>query len=263
MFLGSRPYSRCQCSQPVDLTLQGRLRHRVDEHPFGARRGQGAALRRPAGLEDHRGPLRRRLPLGEPGHPEVAAVVVDVVDAGGVDVDPPLGVADDGVVVPGVLPELVADLEVLGGHVVALVMGGLLAGAEVAGSAVGVGGDQVPAHAAAGEVVEAREAPGHRVRVVVGGRARDAEAQVAGHARHRRDDEERVDQGDLGGVGERADGLALVDVVVAGMVGEEDAVEAGRLQQLRVLGPEAQVPVAVPAVVARAARGRRTGGSGP
>ena len=135
---------------------------------------------RPAGLEDHRGPLRGGLPLGEPGHGEVLAVVVDVVDAGGVDVDPALAVADDGVVLPGVLPQLVADLEVLGGHVVALVVRGLLAGAEVAGGAVGVGGDQVPADAAAGEVVEAREAPGHCVRVLVGGRARDARSPGGG-----------------------------------------------------------------------------------
>src|SRR3954447_23525208 len=57
----------------------------------------------------------------------------------------------------------------------------------------------------------------------------------------------------------------LVDVVVARVVGEEDAVEAARLQQLGVLGPEAQVLVAVPTVVGvapEAGGARREGGGG-
>jgi hypothetical protein len=113
---------------------------------------------------------------GEAGDGEVLAVVVDVVHPAGVGVQAAVGVADDGVVLPGPFPEFVADLEVFGGHVVAFVVRNLLSGAEVAGGAVGVGGDQVPADPAVGEVVEGAEFAGQGVGVLVGGGPGEAEA---------------------------------------------------------------------------------------
>ena len=153
---------------------------------------QGAALGGAAGLEDHRGALRGRLAQREAGHGEVLARVLDVVHPARIDVHAALGVADDGVVLPGALPQLVADLEVLGGHVVPLVVRNLLSGTEIAGGAVGVGGDQVPADAAVGEVVEGAELAGQRVRVLVRGRPGQPESEVLRHRGHRGDGHERV-----------------------------------------------------------------------
>ena len=149
-------------------------------------------LGRAAGQEDHRGALRGGLAQPEPGNGEILALVVDVVHAAGIDVHPGLPVDDDGVVLPRSLPQLVADLEVLRGDVVPLVVRNLLPGTEVAGGAVGVGGDQVPADAAVGQVVQGAVLAGQCVGVLVGGRPGHPEAQVLGDCGHPGDEQQRV-----------------------------------------------------------------------
>ena len=64
-------------------------------------------------------------------------------------------------------------------------------------------------------------------------------------------------RGNLCGIGQRGVGASLVDVVVADVVGEEDAVEAALLEQLGVVGPVAQVLVARALIVLVAPEPRR------
>ena len=63
-------------------------------------------------------------------------------------------------------------------------MRGLSAEANILGTAVQIRGDDVPAGAALGEVVQRREAAGEGVGVLEGQRGGKAEAEMFGHQRH-------------------------------------------------------------------------------
>ena len=125
-------------------------------------------------------------------HAEVRAGVPDVVDLVGVGEHAALAVADDRVVLPGAFPQLVEHLEVLVGVVVAGVVRGLVGLAHVARRGGQIAGDDVPADAAVGEVVQRRHPPGERVRMLEPGPGGDAEAEVLGHQRHGRHQQQRV-----------------------------------------------------------------------
>jgi hypothetical protein len=83
-------------------------------------------------------PLRGGLAKVETGNGEVFACVIDRVDLGRVDVGRARRVADHSVLFEGRFPELVHDVHVLIGHVVALGRGELLNFAHVAGGCLGV-----------------------------------------------------------------------------------------------------------------------------
>ena len=205
-----------------------------------------AANRTPRGddarLVDHRGALRRRLAQVDAGHAEVRAVVADVVHLVRVGEDAALAVADHGVVLPGAFPQLVEHLEVLVGVVVAVVVRGLVGLAHVARRRGQVAGDDVPADAAVGQVVERRHAARERIGVLEAGAGGDAEAEVLGDQRHRRHQQQRVVDRDLGGLADRGLVAGAVDVVGAEHVGDEQAVEAAALEQLGQLGPVGRGP---------------------
>ncbi len=148
----------------ADDLFEDLLGRRRGEDRLGVLGGELAAAGGGARLVDHRRALWRGLAEVDPGDLEELALVGDPVDLRGVGEDPGGAVADDGVVLPAALPELVTDLEVLVGDVVAVVVGHLGGLAEVAGAAVEVGGDDVPADAAVGEVVERRHPGGRRGR---------------------------------------------------------------------------------------------------
>src|SRR5262249_58794922 len=78
-------------------------------------------------------------------------------------------VAQDGVVLPASLPQLVDYLHIFLGDLVAQVMGALPLEAGALGGAVEIAGDDVPADAALGQVVERRHAAGGRIGGRVGG----------------------------------------------------------------------------------------------
>ena len=82
-----------------------------------------------------------------------------------------------------------------------------------------------------------------------GGAGGDAEAEVLGHQRHRRDQEDGVVHRHLRAVADGGLVAAAVDVVGAEHVGDEDAVEGAALQQLGQLGPVGEVLVAPGLVV--------------
>jgi hypothetical protein len=146
------------------------------------------------------------------------------------------GVADDGTVLPAVLPQRAGHRHVLVGPVVAGVV------VEMLAQPVGVGraqvrGDDVPADPAAGEVVQRAEQPGALVRGVVGGGVGDREAEVLGHRRERRQQQDRVDGRDLHRVPHGRLPGRPVGVVDTVDVGEEQRVDPGRLQPLGDLSP--------------------------
>ena len=91
-----------------------------------------------------------------PEHVEIFSVMPNLVDLGGVGVDVALGVTDDRVLLPTLLPQLVHDFHVFVGAVVAFVVRKYLAQSILLG--VGqVRGDDVPSHASLGQMVERGE----------------------------------------------------------------------------------------------------------
>ncbi|MCY1302354.1 hypothetical protein D9M70_520050 [compost metagenome] len=121
------------------------------------------------------------------GDGEVAAAVIDRVHLVGMGEDAGCTVADDGTVLPAAFPELVADLQIFLCEIIAVVMARLLRLADIEGATVQVGGDDVPADAPFGQMIECRDAAGEGVGMVEGKRRRQAETQMfrfMGHRRH-------------------------------------------------------------------------------
>ncbi|MNZ93852.1 hypothetical protein D3C78_1129430 [compost metagenome] len=172
---------------------------------------------------------------------EELAMVTDLVHLARLRVDASLAVGQHGVVFPAAFPELVEHIEVFVGAVVAAVVFDLLPLAQGLGGAFQIAGDDVPADAPLAQVIEGGDAPGERVGRLVGEVGGDAEAQVPGGPGHGRDQHERVVHRQLDGfLGGELDAV-LVDVVDAEDIGEEQAVEQPAFQQLRQLGPVAQL----------------------
>ena len=141
-----------------------------------------------------------------------------------------LAVVDHRAVVPRALPQLVEHVEVLVGVLVAQVVRDLALEPEVVGGVRQVRGDDVPADAALGEVVERRHPARERERRLVGGRERHAEAEALGDRGHRRDEQQRVEVRALQSLAQRRLRAAAEHVVRADHVGEEDAVESAVLE---------------------------------
>ena len=154
---------------------------------------------------------------------------------------------------PGALPELVEHLEIFLGIVVAPVMRGQRRVAPAPVGAVEIAGHDVPADAAARQVVERRDPAGEGVGRLVVHVDGDAEAEILGHCRHRRDQHHRVVHRQLHRLARGHVDAAAVDVVDPDDVGDEDAVEEPALQELRLLGPVAE----------RVVVGRAVAGVGP
>ena len=157
----------------VDLGLGG------EHHVGGARRELAPGLRR-AGLRHHRPALRRAGDVERSLDLEVLADVVEEVDLVAVHVDAALLVAQQAAVFPAV-PQADHDLVEFGGALVALGVRQMLVEAEILRLVLDLRRHQVPAGAAAADMVDRGEAAGDVVGLVVGrGRRRD-EADPAGH----------------------------------------------------------------------------------
>ena len=107
---------------------------------------------------------------------------------------------------------------------------------------VGVrGGDDVPAGAAAAEMVERGEAPGDVIGRVESGRGGGDEADMLGRARERREERERLEGG------HRVAALQGLDrhVEHRQMVGHEEGVELARLQLLRQALQQREVEIRI------------------
>ena len=165
--------------------------------------------------------------------------------AGRVGVDSARRVADDGAVLPRVLPELVDHIHIFVGAVIALVVREVVFKPEIVERVLQVRGHDIPGDAPIGQVVQRREQLGGVIGREIGRAVGAGEAQVARRRRHGGDDQGRVVAGDLHRLLDRGVGRALVDVVGAVHVGQEQGVEKAALKRARQLGPVVDVAIAV------------------
>lgn len=136
--------------------------------------------------------------------------------------------------------------------VVARIVRGLIGLAHVARRRRQIAGDDVPADAAVGEMVERRHAPRERIWVLEARARRDAEAEMLRHQRHRRHQQHRIADRDLGSLADGGLVARAVHVVCAEHVGDEQTVKAAAFQQFCQLSPVGDVLVA-PGLILRAA----------
>ncbi|GAA0544539.1 hypothetical protein GCM10010390_53340 [Streptomyces mordarskii] len=186
-----------------------------------------------AGLDEQWVTLRRSLDVERAGHLEVAALVVEPVQAGGVGVAAGGPVRDDSLGLPAV-PQGLGDLQELVGAGVALGVAGAVVEAEVGGLDGPGRGDDVPAGPAAADVVDGREPAGEVVRLVVRRRHGRDEADPAGRLGQRGEQRQRLELA-------RRPELAGTDE--GRVVREEQRVELGILGELCQLDPVPQVEV--------------------
>ena len=185
-------------------------------------------------------PCTGRAMFKRAAHLEIFPLVVEHMHLLGVEIDAAVDVTDEGVVGETV-PQPGDHVVELARPVVALVMLHLLVEAEIQ-RRVGVrGGDDVPAGAAAAEMVERGEAPGDVIGRVESGRGGGDEADMLGRARERREERERLEGG------HRVAALQGLDrhVEHRQMVGHEEGVELARLQLLRQALQQREVEVRV------------------
>ena len=82
------------------------------------------------------------------------SLMADVMHLVGIGEDTTRGIADNGVILPGALPELVEHLQVLVGVVIAGIVRGLVGLSHVARRSGQIPRDHVPSDPASGEVIE-------------------------------------------------------------------------------------------------------------
>ena len=124
--LPSRPAFRGELTNASDARRDHLGRGSRHEDAFGMLCGELAAARRGAGLIQHRRALRRRLAEMNRIQAVIFALVPDAVHLGRIGEDAARAIAQRRVVVPAPLPELVDDLHIFVGDVVAVVVRGLL-----------------------------------------------------------------------------------------------------------------------------------------
>src|SRR5262249_27021708 len=141
------------------------LRGRIDDVGGGGRKGQ--AFVGGAGLKDHRMALGRAWDVQRPAHGEVLSSVVEDVQLLPVEISARSLATDEGVSVPAV-PQSPHDGYEFARPFVAVGVIGIAVATEIAGLAISEGGDDIPAGAAAAQMVQRREFPSHMVWLVVG-----------------------------------------------------------------------------------------------
>ena len=208
------------------------------EDQFRPARGEFAAASRGARLDDDRTPLRRSRDGERSARGEEAPDVVEFAHFVGIGEHPGRTIVHDRVRVPGV-PQPADHVEEFVGAVVALVVTEMGVHAEVLGLAVVDRGHHVPGRAAAGEVVEGGEGPGHVEGRVVGRGVGRAQPDPRGRLRQHAQDHAEVEFDRSRAVAHRLGHRARVDAGHGESVVEEHQVEAALLElpsDLRVIG---------------------------
>lgn len=173
----------------------------------------------------------------------VRALMIDAMNFCGVGKDAALAVPQHGVVLPAAFPELVDDLHVFVGDLVAVVVPGLLVLAGAARGTVEVAGDDVPADAALGEVIERRHPPRERVGRLEGQIAGDAEAEILRHRCHCGEQQQRLVRRRLCRIAQRSVRAVAIDVVDPEHVGQKQPVETATLQRFGKIDPVGQAVI--------------------
>ena len=183
---------------------------------------------RGAGLDDDRPALHRPRDVERPAHREMLALVVEHMQLRRIEIEPALGVADEGVVGKAV-PQAGDDIVEFARAAIALVMLDMFVEAEIQ-RRVGIGRrHDVPAGAAAADMVERGEAAGNVIGLVEGRRCGGDQADMLGDGGQRRQQRERLERRHRVAAPQRLDR----HVEHGQMVGHEEGVELRRLQRLR------------------------------
>jgi hypothetical protein len=167
----------------------------------------------------------------------MAALMPHAMDLGRVSKNPIGFVAQYSAVLPAGLPQFIDDRHIFICRIIATVMVGLNGQPHSARRAVEIAGHDIPADAAAGQVVQRRHTPSEQIGRFIGQIGGDAETDVLGHRRHDRHDHHRVIDRDLHGLDDRRRRAAPVDIVDADDVGQEDPVELAAFRQPRQILP--------------------------
>ena len=148
------------------------------EHHVGDARGQLSRRLRRSGLDDDRIALRRPADAERALHREIFAGVIEDVDLGRIDIAARRLVARERVAVVAA-PQAAHHIDELLAALVTVAMRGMDRLAEIGGVLIAAAGDQIPAGAAAGQMIERGERARDVVGLVVGGRRGRDEAEVA------------------------------------------------------------------------------------
>ena len=211
----------------VKFATGGNVARRGEHRLRGFGRKLAAGIGSP-GLNDDGPALDRACDVERPANRKVFALVIEHVQLVRVENEPGLDVADEGVVGPRI-PEAGHDVIKLARSAIALGMLHVIGHAEIQ-RRIGIGGgDDVPAGAAATEMVERSETPGHVIGRIERGRAGGDQPQMLGNDRQRREQRKRL---------ERCDRMAVLERVErhvehGQVVGHEEGIEFGALERLR------------------------------
>ena len=165
------------------------------------------------------------------------STVADVVDLRRIGEHTVLLVAAHRIPFPRAFPQLVEHGEVFVGVVVAGIVFELIDLTHVAGCSGQIAGDDIPSDPATRQVVERRQPPGERIRMLESGARGDTKPEVFGGVGHRRDEQQRIGHRDLGALPDRRFVGAGVHVVGAQHVGDEQPVETATFERLRQFNP--------------------------
>jgi hypothetical protein len=206
---------------PCETVLRG-------EDGFRGLSGELASSLRRAGLHDHRPALDRPSDVQRPADRIVLVLMVEHMHLCGIEVDAGFDVANEGVIRPGI-PQAGHHIVEFAGTAVALVVLDMLRETEIQ-CRIGIGrGDDVPAGAAAADMVERSETPRDVVGGVEGGGAGRYKADAFGHGGKRRQQRERLERRRRVAALQRIDG----HVQDRQVIGHEERVEPAALQRLR------------------------------
>ena len=195
------------------------------EHGFrGFRRELPAVVGR-AGLHDHRPALHRAGDVERAAHREIFSLVVEHMHFGGIEIQPGFDVAHKGVVGEGI-PQARDHIVEFARALVALGVLHVIFKPEIQRRVRIGGGDDVPARAAAADVIERGKAAGDVIGLVEGGRAGRDQSDMFGGAGQRRQQRERLERGHGVAALERIDG----HVQHGQMIGHEEGVELSGFQ---------------------------------
>ena len=178
------------------------------------------------------------------------ARVRDAVDLGRIGEHAARAITHYRIVFPAAFPQLVADFQIFLRQIVAIVVAELARQAHVARGAVEIRGDDVPANAPAGQMIEGRHAACEWIRVLVGQRTSDAKTEMLGHLRQQRHQQQRIVDRHLRRHAQRSVMTALIDVVDAEHISQEQTVEFAAFERAREIDPVSGILV-TPGLIAR------------
>ncbi len=201
------------------------------EDGVGPLGGEVAAVLGGASLEDHRLALAGAGDIERPLHRQELALVVQGVELRRVEEDAAFLVIDERVVLPAV-PKTLRHVQVFGRQAVADVVGEMLLLAEVRGRAFEPRRHHVPAHPAAGYVIQRGELAGHVEGLRVGDAQRRHQPDALGDRGQGREDRDRLEAVQVVRARFLIDGQA---------VGDEQEVELAALGGLRSVAVIAEV----------------------